>query len=663
MEPCPSCLTPIPSLPCPHCGFRTDAAPSDSLNPGTLLAGRYRVEKFLAQGGMGSVYKAFDNKTQRVCALKEMLDGGDPADRAQRVAQFQQEARVLANLHHPGVVSVWDYFEAGGRYYLAEEFLGGGTLGQFDKPLPEADAVRIATEVAEALAYIHEQGIVYRDMKPDNVLLRQDGGIAVGDGATPHPGRAVLADFGIVRFFKPGKKGDTTRFASVGYAPPEQYAATIQTSPASDVYAFGATLYRVLTAKEPQEWMQPGAVWASFPPLSKVRAGLSPALVSIIERCLQLKLADRFPNGRALLAELRPLQQAFQAARCSCRHQNRLGSRKCSSCGRSLVVIQAWQAAYPGPFRLHGQPPFELAWKTALREQVRGSLVLFGGLIYVSTEGGNLYTLDLEGKTVSKQPLGAPSRSSPVVRDGQVWVGTEKGLVSPIGLIPMGEVFAPPKIEGDQIYTLTKQGTLVCTGKDGQLRWQQQTGGEGVVSPIVLNHQVVALTKDGDIYTFSHQGKLMWKTALGVRVYGSPITAQDRMVLLDAQGKLHLIDLTNGRTLLRTPVVSQSYCSLASSANQWIAADRNGVVVCLKDDFSEAWRVDIQGELIATPSVLESHLLVSARSGKIVLCDLSSGKQQQQIELGDEMVAPWIADGNALFAVGRGGVVYCLVGN
>lgn len=649
MEPCPSCLTPIPSLPCPYCGFRTDAAPSDSLNAGTILMGRYRVEKFLAQGGMGSVYKAFDTKTQRVCALKEMLDAGDPADRAQRVAQFQQEARVLASLHHPGIVTVWDYFETGGRYYLAEEFLGGGTLGQFDKPLPEADVVRIATEIAEALSYIHERGIVYRDMKPDNVLLRQDG-------------RAVLADFGIVRFFKPGKKGDTTRFASVGYAPPEQYAATIQTAPVSDVYAFGATLYRILTAKEPQEWMQPGAVWASFPPLGQVRAGLSLALISIVERCLRMKVAERFPDGQAVLAELRPLQQAFQAARCSCGHQNRLGSRQCSSCGRSLVAIQAWQAAYPGPFRLHGQPPFELAWKTALREQVRGSPVLFGGLIYVSTEGGNLYTLDLEGKTVGKQALGATSRSSPVVLDGQVWVGTERGLVSPADLIPMGEVFAPPKIEGDQVYTLTKQGTLVCLGKDGQLRWQQQVGGEGVVSPVVLGQQVVVLTKEGDLYAFSLQGKPTWKAALGVRVYGPPIPTQDRLVLLDAQGKLHLINATNGQSLLRTPVVGQSYCGLVSSANQWIAADQNGVV-CLKGDFSEVWRVGVQGGLIATPSVLESRLLVAARSGKIVLYDLSSGKQQQQLELGDDMVAPWIADGNALFGVSRTGVVYGLVGS
>jgi outer membrane protein assembly factor BamB len=599
---------------------------------------------------MGSVYKAFDSKTERVCALKEMLDAGDPADRAQRVAQFQQEARVLANLHHPGIVTVWDYFEAGGRYYLAEEFLGRGTLGQFEVPLPEADVVRIATEVTEALAYIHERGMVYRDMKPDNVLLRQDG-------------RAVLADFGIVRFFKPGKKGDTTRFASVGYAPPEQFATSIQTSPASDIYAFGATLYRILSGKEPQEWMKPGIPWASFPPLGQVRAELSPALVNIVERCLRLKVAERFPDGRAVLAELRPLQQAFQAARCSCGHQNRLGSRHCSICCRSLVAIQAWQSAYPGPFRLHGQPPFELAWKAGLCEQVRGSPVLSGGLIYVSTEGGNLYTLDLEGKAVGKQQLGAPSRSSPVVLDGQVWVGTARGLVSPAGLIPMGEVFAPPKVEGDQVYTLTKQGAVVCLGKDGQLRWQQQVGGEGVVSPVVLGQQVVVLTKEGDLHAFNHEGNPAWKAALGVRVYGSPIPAQDRLVLLDAQGKLHLINATNGQSLLRTPVVGQTYCGLASSPNQWIAADQNGVVVCLKGDFFEVWRVGVQSGLIATPSVIGSQLLVATRTGKLVLLDLDSGRQRQQIELEDEMVAPWIADGNALFGISRAGVVYSFVGS
>lgn len=647
---CPTCLQPIPSLPCPYCGFSTEAAPSNSLHPGAILMGRYRIEKFLAQGGMGSIYKAFDTTTQRVCALKEMLDGGDPTDRAQRVAQFRQEASVLASLHHPSIVEVWDYFESGGRYYLVEEFLDGGTLGQFDKPLPEVEVVRIASEVAEALAYIHEQGIVYRDMKPDNVLLRKDG-------------RAVLADFGIVRFFKPGKKTDTIRFASVGYAPPEQYATTIQTSPASDIYAFGATLYRLLTAKEPQEWMRPGEFWASFPPLIQEQPALSPRLVNIVERCLRLKVAERFPNGQAVLGELLPLRQAFQAARCGCGHQNRYGSRQCSSCGRSLLAVQAWQAAYPGPFRLHGQLPFELAWKTTLHEQVRGSPVLYGGLIYVSTEAGNLYTLDLGGNPVGKQPLGAPSRSSPVLQNGQVWVGTEQGLVSPAGLIKVGEVFAPPKVEGSEVYTVTKQGVLICFDKDGKLRWQQQIGGEGIVPPLVLGEQVVAMTKEGDVNAYDLQGELVWKAALGVKIYGSPIPVQNRLLLLDAQGRIHIIDVSNGKSLLQIPVVGKSYCGLASSNNQWIAADQNGVVVCLKSDFSEAWRANVLGGIIASPSVLESQLLVTTRNGLVVLYDLTSGKQQQQIILNDEMIAPWIADGNALFAVSRSGVVYCLVGN
>ncbi|MDW7991851.1 MAG: serine/threonine-protein kinase, partial [Anaerolineae bacterium] len=190
------------------------------LKPGTLLQNRYRIVALLGRGGMGAVYQAQDLRLNVPVAVKEMTPqpGIDPQTLAALRQQFYQEAQVLARLSHPNLVRVTDYFEERGNAYLVMEFVEGQSLADLIArrgPLPEAQVLEWARQLLDALAYCHAQGVIHRDIKPQNVIIRGDG-------------RAVLVDFGLVKLWDPRDPRTRTVVRAMGtpeYAPPEQWGA------------------------------------------------------------------------------------------------------------------------------------------------------------------------------------------------------------------------------------------------------------------------------------------------------------------------------------------------------------------------------------------------------------------------------------------------------
>ncbi|MFN3763850.1 MAG: serine/threonine-protein kinase, partial [Anaerolineae bacterium] len=165
------------------------------LAPDQMLQNRYRILSMLGQGGMGAVYRAWDTRLEVAVAVKEMTPqpGLDPQTLAQLRQQFRQEATILARLSHPHLVRVGDFFEEGGNAYLVMDFVEGHSLadiiGQYGA-LPENQVLGWAAQLLDALAYCHSKGIIHRDIKPQNVIIRPDG-------------RAVLVDFGLVKLWDP----------------------------------------------------------------------------------------------------------------------------------------------------------------------------------------------------------------------------------------------------------------------------------------------------------------------------------------------------------------------------------------------------------------------------------------------------------------------------
>ncbi len=254
------------------------------LPPQSLLQQRYLIVEQAGKGGMGAVYKAIDTRGghPRV-AIKEMSQGHlSDAELIQATAHFQHEATLLGRLSHPNLPHIYDAFNERGRSYLVMDFIDGKTLLQLLKesgyrPLPVAQVLAYAHQLCDVLAYLHQQQppIIFRDLKPTNVMVTADGHV-------------FLIDFGIARVFKEGQEQDTIFLGSPGYAPPEQHGSS-QTNPRSDLYSLGATLHCCLTGRDPYH----AADHFSFPPVRQYNPQVPIELEQLIQRLLALDERQR----------------------------------------------------------------------------------------------------------------------------------------------------------------------------------------------------------------------------------------------------------------------------------------------------------------------------------------------------------------------------------
>ena len=258
---------------------------SGQLEPGTLLAGRYQIERFLAGGGMGVVYIAQDQRlAERRVAIKEIFDRfTNPEERAQAIEYFHREADTLAQLTHPAIPAIFDRFGEGNCHYLVMDFIEGTNLEQEiagqGGQLPESRVVEIGRELCDVLTYLHSFAppIIYRDMKPGNVILRPDG-------------RITLIDFGIARIFSP--QGKATLIGTPGFAPPEQYSGKVDER--SDIYGLGATLHYILTGRDPEKHPP-----FSYPPVLSEKPDASLFLAQAIDQALAYKAEERPESAEA----------------------------------------------------------------------------------------------------------------------------------------------------------------------------------------------------------------------------------------------------------------------------------------------------------------------------------------------------------------------------
>lgn len=290
---------------CPHCGYAQGTAAQESyyLNPGTVLNARYIVGKVLGYGGFGVTYIGYDTLLKRVTAIKEYFPSnfatrsmnsrrmtiysGDAYEQFRDgLESFISEARRLANLNHvEGIVRIYDCIRDNDTGYIIMEFLKGQTVKEILKRREKYDckeAQKVIFPVMDALREVHRAGIIHRDIAPDNIFITEEGEVK-------------LLDFGAARYAASSKSRSLSVILKAGYAPEEQYRSHGKQGPWTDIYALGATFYRMITGVRPEDSIE-RMVEDDLQPPSALGADTSPQQDDAVMKSLSIKMEERYQN-------------------------------------------------------------------------------------------------------------------------------------------------------------------------------------------------------------------------------------------------------------------------------------------------------------------------------------------------------------------------------
>ncbi|HEY4002709.1 MAG TPA: serine/threonine-protein kinase, partial [Candidatus Xenobia bacterium] len=265
---------------------RPDKARGERMKAGDVLQGRYRMVRWLGAGGMGGVYQARHEELGALVAVKQLtLDPWDERNQS-AIRQFRQEASILHSLQHPNLPRVFDFFVEQDSYFLVMDYIDGPTLEQVvcNEPISETRLLAWAEQLCQVLHYLHthEPQVIFRDLKPSNIMLASDGVIK-------------LIDFGIAKSWDRDRGLQTQTRArgagTSGFAAPEQYGTG--TDVGTDIYAFGATLYSLLTRTLPPESTGIAAGLYTIRPLRELRPDVSPETACVIEWMMTIRRNER----------------------------------------------------------------------------------------------------------------------------------------------------------------------------------------------------------------------------------------------------------------------------------------------------------------------------------------------------------------------------------
>jgi TolB-like protein/tRNA A-37 threonylcarbamoyl transferase component Bud32/Flp pilus assembly protein TadD len=451
---CPACKTPLPEEAqfCLRCGHATP--PDPGVPPRTAvtgefevskvtkaLASRYKIERVLGEGGMATVYLAMDLKYHRSVAIKVMrpeLASTMGADR------FLREVEIAARLTHPHILSMYESGDADGLLYYVMPYVEGETLRDRihrETQLPVEDALKIAREVSEALAYAHEHGVIHRDIKPANILL---GG-----------GHAMVADFGIARALSNNATEALTQTGlSVGtphYMAPEQAMGEREVDGRADIYAVGALLYEMIAGEPPFTGPTPQAIVTRSMTenprsLTTSRTNLVPDVDQVAMKALAKSPADRYQTAKALAAAL---DQALDVSRSGPRpivassQGKRLRVPAMVLVGVLVILATAFAiarrphgAAVKGarlvvlPFTNRGAAE-DAYFADGIADEVRGKLAGLGTLQLIARSSSDQYRASTKSPKQIGAELGADYLLTATVRWAKAADGTSRVQVVP----------------------------------------------------------------------------------------------------------------------------------------------------------------------------------------------------------------------------------------
>ncbi len=580
------------------------------LNSGTNLGNRYLIQDVIGVGGMGSVYRARDlhfPNVVKLVAVKEMINQApDPLVRQTIVHNFEREANILATLSHPSIPRIYDYFTLDNRSYLVLEFVNGkdleAILSQTDGTLAEEQILAWGIQLCEVLAFLHHHKpdpIIFRDMKPSNVMINQHNHI-------------VLVDFGIAKSFQSGQKG--TMIGTEGYSPPEQYRGEANTK--ADIYALGATMHHLLTRRDPR--LEPPFSFGERP-IRKINPNVSMELETVINTALQYNPDDRFNS-------VDDFKDALLSA------------------GRKTGLLNRINLNPSGQANVSVNSGIKPVWAFQCEDELRGTPLMYNGAIYTGCYDNNLYALNAaNGEFLWKYASEGGIVGRPVAYEDIVYFGSEDHRLHAVntrtGKISWsyytdGRVRSSPRISENHIFFGSDDYCLHAVNlSTNRNAWIFDTGSEVRSSPFIAGELVYFGNEAGDFFALDYRGNAKWRYKAKRNITSSPWVHENVVYFNSMDGYLYAVDAKTGWLIWRFRMEKPSIVSPVVVDNMVFTGSSDGHIYAIEaKSAKELWRFKTGHQVNGSPIIYKDALYCGSVDGYLYCLEYKTGRLKWKFE-------------------------------
>jgi outer membrane protein assembly factor BamB/tRNA A-37 threonylcarbamoyl transferase component Bud32 len=550
-------------------------------------------------GGMGSVYRARDlhfPNVVKLVAVKEMINSApDPLVRQTIVQNFEREANMLATLNHPSIPRIYDYFTQDDRSYLVLEFIHGKDLetviADANGFLAEDQVISWAIQLCDVLSYLHAHKpdpVIFRDMKPSNVMINQNGDV-------------VLVDFGIAKTFQSGQKG--TMIGTEGYSPPEQYRG--EATPLADIYSLGAALHHAITRRDPR--LEPPFSFAERP-IRRINSSVSIEFEAVINTALQYNPTDRFPNASAMKDALMNV------------------ARKTGALSKIVSIL---------PVSSGGIKPL---WSFKCEDEIRGTPLVHQGMLLIGCYDNNLYALNAaDGQFQWKYAADGGIVTRPVVYENNVIFGSEDQRLHVVSARAgkvvwtygaQGKIYSSPRIaEGHIFFGSDDQDLHAVNINSGRAIWKFSTDAPIHSSPLVVNELILFGNEAGGFYAIDFRGQSKWHFQSKRAITSSPVHQGRAVYFSSVDGSLYALDAANGWIIWKFRLGKGSVSSPALADDYVFVGAADGFIYCADArNAKEIWRFHTENQVSSSPVIYKDSIYCGSVDGNMYCLEYRTGR-------------------------------------
>ncbi len=614
-----------------------NTGPEGSLKANTILLTRYKILGVLGGGGMGTVYQARDLNfpdVRRLVAIKEMHNPAtDRALRDSALKTFRREANILATLSHPAIPKIFDFFDRDDRAYLVQEYINGSDLELLiskTKGLPVDKIAEWCIDLCEVLEYLHThqpEQIIFRDIKPSNIMVDSLG-------------KVRLIDFGIAKALinavTEGGAKKHTMIGTEGYSAPEQYKGDI--SPRSDIYSLGATLHHVLTRKDPR--LEPPFSFHERP-IADYNPEVPDGFIKIINKALAFNQEDRWESCGEMREALLALR--YQPVN--------VGSAPVATPSTMPTHSDAGGAvAQPGAVNGGEQTEFfegegaaggliDPKWVFATEDEVRSGPSASKSHVFVGSYDSNVYCVTQDtGDFVWKHATqgGIASSATYDRSTGLVFFGSEDFTFNAID------------------------------ASTGKVAWSFQTKGKVRGTPNVALDHVFFGSDDGFLYALSAaNGRKLWEYNSESPVRTRPAVNDELVVFGNDLGEVMAIPLSGAedgyKWIYRTRRSINSSPAMDEETNMVYLGshDYNLYALDAASGYS-SWKFRTQGPVISSPVMFEDLVLFGSADGYFYAVNTETSREKWKYAVGKPIVGSPVVHNGAVYFGGTDNVLYCI---